>query len=81
MDKLGEKSAQNLLNALENSKTNPLYRLINGLGIRHIGEKAAKILAKKYKTTISDIVKLNDIQDPDYIVAGEKLIIPGRAIF
>ena len=38
-------------------------------------------LAKKYKTTISDIVKLNDIQDPDYIVAGEKLIIPGRAIF
>ncbi len=51
MDKLGEKSAENLLTALENSKTNPLYRLINGLGIRHIGEKAAKILAKEFKTT------------------------------
>ena len=68
MDKLGEKSAQNLLNALENSKTNPLYRLINGLGIRHIGEKAAKILAKKYKTienltkaTKEELIALEDI--------------------
>ncbi len=50
MDKLGEKSAQNLINSIEKSKTNPLYRLINGLGIRLIGEKAAKTLAKKYKT-------------------------------
>ena len=50
MDKLGEKSAQNLMNALEKSKTNPLYRLINAFGIRHIGEKAAKILAARYKT-------------------------------
>lgn len=68
MDKLGEKSARNLLAALQNSKTNPLYRLINGLGIRHIGEKAAKILAKKYKTienfskaTKEDLVMLEDI--------------------
>ena len=50
MDKLGEKSAQNLINALEKSKTNPLYRLINAFGIRHIGEKAAKILSAEYKT-------------------------------
>lgn len=50
MDKMGEKSAQNLLNALEKSKTNPLYRLINAFGIRHIGEKAAKILSARYKT-------------------------------
>ncbi len=50
MDKLGEKSAQNLIMSLERSKSNPLYRLIFGLGIRHIGEKAAKIIAKKYKT-------------------------------
>lgn len=50
MDKLGEKSADNLINALEKSKVNPLYRLIYALGIRHIGEKAAKILAKKYKS-------------------------------
>lgn len=50
MDKLGEKSAQNLINALEKSKTNPLHRLINAFGIRHIGEKAAKILSSEYKT-------------------------------
>ncbi len=50
MDKLGEKSAQNLVNSLEKSKSNPLYRLINAFGIRHIGEKAAKSLAKTYKT-------------------------------
>ncbi len=50
MDKMGDKSAQNLLNALESSKNNPLYRLIFGLGIRHIGEKAAKILANRYKS-------------------------------
>ena len=46
----GEKWAKNLQNSLEKSKSNPLYRLIFGLGIRHIGEKAAKNLAAKYKT-------------------------------
>ena len=50
MDKMGEKSADNLMNALEKSKDNPLYKLINALGIRHIGEKGAKILAKRYKS-------------------------------
>lgn len=49
MDKMGKKSAGNLLEALEKSKHNPLYRLINALGIKHVGEKAAKILAKHYK--------------------------------
>ncbi len=50
MEKMGEKSADNLKKALDKSKTNPLYRLINAFGIRHIGEKAAKILSAKYKT-------------------------------
>jgi len=50
MDKLGKKSAENLINALNASKANPLYRLIYGLGIRHIGEKAAKILSKHFKS-------------------------------
>lgn len=68
MDKMGMKSAQNLLNALEQSKTNPLYRLICALGIRHIGEKASKILSKKYKTldnlrsaTVEELVQIDDI--------------------
>lgn len=49
LDKMGDKSASNLINALEKSKNNALYRIINALGIRHIGEKGAKILAAKYK--------------------------------
>ena len=68
MDKMGEKSAQNLINALEKSKTNPLYRLINAFGIRHIGEKAAKILSAKYKTldnlrnaSVEELTEIADI--------------------
>lgn len=72
LDKLGEKSANNLLNALESSKSNPLYKLINALGIRHIGEKAAKILAKRYRN-IDDLIaaKKEDLLLLDDI--GEKM--------
>ena len=38
-------------------------------------------LAKKYNTTIDELVKINDIENPDVIIVGQKLIIPGRAIF
>ncbi len=48
MDKMGEKSASNLIEALSKSKENELHRLINALGIRHIGEKNAKTLAKAF---------------------------------
>ena len=54
LKKNGTKFAQNLINSIQNSKTNELYRLITALGIRHVGVKASKILAKKYK----DINKL-----------------------
>jgi hypothetical protein len=37
-------------------------------------------IAKKYYTTVEDLVKLNDIEDPEVIKVGEKLIIPGRAV-
>ncbi len=46
----GAKWAANLKQSIEKSKTNHLYRLIFGLGIRHIGEKAAKSLAKEFKS-------------------------------
>ena len=48
--KNGKKFAQNLFAAIEESKTRDLYRLINALGIRHVGVKMAKTLAKKYGT-------------------------------
>jgi len=45
-----EKKTENLLSAIENSKNQPLSRLIYGLGIRHVGEKAAYVLAQKFIT-------------------------------
>lgn len=48
LERLGEKSADNLLAALEASKENDLYRVLFGLGIRHIGQKAAKQLATHF---------------------------------
>ncbi len=50
MDKMGDKSASNLLAAIEQSKHSDLSRLIYALGIRHVGERAGKILAKRFKT-------------------------------
>lgn len=45
MEGLGEKSADNFIAAITASKANDLYRVLYGLGIRHIGQKAAKLLA------------------------------------
>ena len=49
MKKNGKKFAQNLIDSINRSKENDLYRLITALGIRHVGTKASKILARKYK--------------------------------
>ena len=45
LERMGEKSAQNLIDAIEKSKDNDLSKLISAFGIRHIGEKAAKLLS------------------------------------
>lgn len=50
LKKNGQKFAQNLKDSIEVSKNNELYRLITALGIRHVGSKAAKTLAKRYKS-------------------------------
>lgn len=50
LEGFGDKSIQNLLDAIENSKENSLERLLFGLGIKGIGSKMAKTLAKKYQT-------------------------------
>ena len=50
LKKNGKKFAQNLVDAIENSKKNDLAKLITALGIRHVGVKASRMLAKKYKT-------------------------------
>lgn len=48
LDRMGDKSASNLLEAVERSKGNSLERLVFGLGIRLVGEKAAKTLAREF---------------------------------
>ncbi|MCD7727634.1 MAG: NAD-dependent DNA ligase LigA [Ruminococcus sp.] len=50
LDNFKDKSASNLINAIENSKTNSLDRLITGLGIRNIGTSTAKLLCERFKT-------------------------------
>ena len=68
LDKIKEKSANNILSAIEASKENSVERLIFGLGIRHVGSKAARILAEHYrnlrnlsKADESEIVSLETI--------------------
>lgn len=48
LDRMGKKSAENLINAIQKSKENSLDKLIFGLGIRHIGKKAGKLLAENF---------------------------------
>ena len=48
LDRMGEKSAENLIRAIENSKANDLSRLLYGLGIRQVGAKAGKTLAAAF---------------------------------
>lgn len=49
LKKNGKKFAQNLVDSINKSKENDLYRLITALGIRHVGTKASKLLARKYQ--------------------------------
>lgn len=50
LEGFGEKSIQNLLDSIENSKKNSLEKLLFALGIRHVGKKVAKILANHFET-------------------------------
>ena len=69
-----EKSAQNLTLAIENSKSRKLGDLIFGLGIHHIGKRAAKILAENfsdiYELMDSDVEKISSIEDIGEIMAN-----------
>ena len=69
----GNKSIDNLLNAIENSKHNSLEKLLFGLGIPNIGEKTAKVLAMKYENLDNlmnaSFEELNNIPDIGDIIA------------
>ncbi|WP_343002482.1 NAD-dependent DNA ligase LigA [Intestinibacter bartlettii] len=63
LERMGDKSATNLINAINKSKENDLWRFINGLGIKLIGTKAAKILASEFK----DLDKLMNATEQELI--------------
>ena len=70
LEGFGEKSIIKLLSNIEKSKSNSLERLLFALGIRHVGAKTAKILAKNYKhidnliaSTYEELSEINDIGD------------------
>jgi DNA ligase (NAD+) len=72
MDGFGEKSMMNLKEAIENSKAQPLHRLIFGLGIRYVGETTAKALAR----TVSHLTDLYEKSKEDLLTiedVGEKV--------
>jgi DNA ligase (NAD+) len=70
LERMGKKSAQNLLDSIEKTKENDINRLIFGLGIRYIGAKAAKNLAKAFKSidnimnaTYEELIEVEEIGD------------------
>ncbi len=68
LDKLGEKSADNIVSAIESSKSRGLARVLYALGIRHIGLGGAKLVAEKFRTmdnvinaTAEEISAIDDV--------------------
>lgn len=68
LERMGQLSATNLVNAIERSKENSLERLLFGLGIRHVGEKAAKLIAEEFETmdrimeaTVEELTNIHEI--------------------
>ena len=68
LDRMGEKSANNVVSAIALSKENDLWRLLNALGIRQVGEKAAKVLASHFgsfdalqNATAEELTEIGDI--------------------
>ena len=73
IDRMGAKSVDNLLDALEESKTRGLSRLLYAFGIRHIGQKAAKLLATRYRRMdallSASVEELSEIRDVGGVMA------------
>lgn len=73
LERMGDKSAANLLAGIETSKERPLHRLLNGLGIRHVGSHNAEVLAGHYGNVedlmAAPVEELKEIHDIGEIVA------------
>ena len=74
LERMGPKSAENLVEAIKESKTTTFARFVNGLGIRNVGEHASRVLEKAFNSDIdklmnADITELTDIHDVGLIMA------------
>ncbi|WP_425379834.1 NAD-dependent DNA ligase LigA [Spiroplasma endosymbiont of Stenodema calcarata] len=74
LENFGDKSFENMIVSINNSKQNSLERLLFGLGIRHVGQKTAKLLARQFKTMTElaamSVEQLSVINDVGPIVAA-----------
>ena len=74
LERMGKQSADNLLAQIEASKSNDLHRLIYGLGIRHVGERTATILADQFDSLddlmSADVQRLAGIYEIGVVVAA-----------
>jgi DNA ligase (NAD+) len=88
MERMGDTLAEKLLRSIEASKTQPLSRLLFGLGIRHVGRNTAKILAKRFasldelaKCSTEQLIAIHEIGDKvaesivDYFNNPEKILL------
>lgn len=73
LERMGEKSVSNLLTSIENSKKNSLEKLLFGLGIRHVGAGAAKVLAEHFET-IDRLMEATEEQLLEVPDVGEKMV-------
>ncbi len=73
----GEKSAQNLFDAIDSKRRIPLARLIYALGIRHVGETSAGVLATQYGTWSAFRAAMSEAADPDSTAYAELIAIDG----
>jgi len=73
-ERLGEKSVDNLIKAIEQSKNNNLDKLLFGLGIRYVGQKASNVLAKNFKSldnlSMASKEELSDVRDIGEAIAN-----------
>ena len=67
LERMGEKSATNLVAALAASRTRPLHRFLNGLGVRHVGERISEVLAHNFES----IDALREATEEDLLAVDE----------
>ncbi|ANU16552.1 DNA ligase (NAD(+)) LigA [Planococcus maritimus] len=70
LERMGEKSASNLIEAIDASKSNSMERLLFGLGIRHVGERGARILSEHFgsmdqlmQASLEELIEIHEIGD------------------